>query len=500
MIGIMIPSGFAEESTLHYASNSIIQKNMPSWIKNIAELWSQDKITDDEFLNSINYLAESNIIKGIQYVKYDSLENEINSEKKTQWYFSASEALQNPIPDVLNLPHIEGKTDNYTSKIPVEVTVIDPNGQTQISTDITRNGKYSVTPNYHNITISGMYVIEIRVDEKLVNKQYAFLDKNESDIQNVVSNESKKVIPHWIKNSATWWVENKITEKDFLQGIKFLVKTNVILSKDSLNSLTGEMWMKKLLQTDVNSNLLSNSNTIDISKYKDNPECRTELKKINKLTIQTMKECDKIISNSHVKTPKIDDTFKRIIESRAHKPGNQPSNIGQDPFDYENRVYWQTKEINNNLEKIGNYTSPQHCMIESKADDGIISASEKSLCDQVNRTWATDDTILDNYGNKIGDNYRGYVSSDSYDYGSYYYGGYDYSFNMDAEVQYALNRADIYANQALSEMDKYANQWASGQISYGEYERKAMASMDNYSNQYASEMTSYWDSKYGYYP
>jgi len=213
-----------------------------------------------------------------------------------------------------------------------------------------------------------------------------------------------------------------------------------------------------------------------------------------------MKKCDKIISNSHVKTPKIDDTFKRIIESRAHKPGNQPSNIGQDPFDYENRVYWQTKEINNNLEKIGNYTSPQHCMIESKADDGIISASEKSLCDQVNRTWATDDTILDNYGNKIGDNYRGYVSSDSYDYGSYYYGGYDYSFNMDAEVQYALNRADIYANQALSEMDKYANQWASGQISYGEYERKAMASMDNYSNQYASEMTSYWDSKYGYYP
>jgi len=85
MIGIMIPSGFAEESTLHYASNSIIQKNMPSWIKNIAELWSQDKITDDEFLNSINYLAESNIIKGIQYVKYDSLENEINSEKKTHY-------------------------------------------------------------------------------------------------------------------------------------------------------------------------------------------------------------------------------------------------------------------------------------------------------------------------------------------------------------------------------------------------------------------------------
>jgi hypothetical protein len=71
---------------------------------------------------------------------------------------------------------------------------------------------------------------------------------------------------------------------------------------------------------------------------------------------------------------------------------------------------------------------------------------------------------------------------------------------MDAEVQYALNRADHYAYQSLDALDTYANQWVSGQISYGEYERKAMASMDYYGNQYAYEMEDYWDSKYGYYP
>jgi hypothetical protein len=143
-------------------------------------------------------------------------------------------------------------------------------------------------------------------------------------------------------------------------------------------------------------------------------------------------------------------------------------------------------------------------MVKSKANDGVISVSEKALCDQVNRTWAVDTIIYDNYGNKVETQALNNCNdSNCYSYGSYnsgYYGGYDYGFNMDAEVQYALNRADHYAYQSLDALDTYANQWVSGQISYGEYERKAMASMEYYGNQYAYEMEDYWDSKYGYYP
>jgi hypothetical protein len=35
-------------------------------------------------------------------------------------------------------------------------------------------------------------------------------------------------IPQWVKNTAKWWSENKITDKKFLQGIAFLVKTKLI--------------------------------------------------------------------------------------------------------------------------------------------------------------------------------------------------------------------------------------------------------------------------------
>ena len=53
----------------------------------------------------------------------------------------------------------------------------------------------------------------------------------------------------------------------------------------------------------------------------------------------------------------------------------------------------------------------------------------------------------------------------------------NYSDGVSSAIQ-----TQIDAKASLSEVDKYANQWASGQISYGEYERKAMASMDYYSN------------------
>ena len=48
MIGLMVPSVHAEE--------------VPSWVKNTAGWWADDKIGEDEFLNSIQYLIESKII------------------------------------------------------------------------------------------------------------------------------------------------------------------------------------------------------------------------------------------------------------------------------------------------------------------------------------------------------------------------------------------------------------------------------------------------------
>ena len=39
------------------------EKTMPSWIKTIAVWWGEDKITDQDFINTFQYLVENKIIE-----------------------------------------------------------------------------------------------------------------------------------------------------------------------------------------------------------------------------------------------------------------------------------------------------------------------------------------------------------------------------------------------------------------------------------------------------
>jgi hypothetical protein len=45
------------------AANFAHAESVPEWVKNIAKLWSEGKITDTEFLNAIKFLIEKNIIQ-----------------------------------------------------------------------------------------------------------------------------------------------------------------------------------------------------------------------------------------------------------------------------------------------------------------------------------------------------------------------------------------------------------------------------------------------------
>ena len=157
--------------------------------------------------------------------------------------------------------------------------------------------------------------------------------------------------------------------------------------------------------------------------------------------------------------------------------------------------------------------------IQFLVNDGIIKVKQPIIEEPVIKYTNNDaiSPLLKNYQNRElteGQKYwtnmlssKSKPNPNSYAYqtfGDYskYYSGYDYGYevDIDKEVQYALKRADIYANQANSDLEKYAKMWANGEMSYEEYERKGMALLDSYSNQYANEMQSYWDSKYGYYP
>ncbi len=48
-------------------------------------------------------------------------------------------------------------------------------------------------------------------------------------IMSLVGSAYAEAVPDWIKNTAKWWVEGKITETEFLNAIKFLIEKNVII-------------------------------------------------------------------------------------------------------------------------------------------------------------------------------------------------------------------------------------------------------------------------------
>ncbi len=47
-----------------------------------------------------------------------------------------------------------------------------------------------------------------------------------------LSGKQQTLIPEWIKNNAGWWAEDSISESDFIQGIQYLIKENILSIPD----------------------------------------------------------------------------------------------------------------------------------------------------------------------------------------------------------------------------------------------------------------------------
>ena len=66
-----------------------------------------------------------------------------------------------------------------------------------------------------------------------------------------ISIENDIAIPSWIKNSASWWADDNISDSDFLHGIKFLVETNIIQFQPDANYEKTKNIEKYLLDWDT---------------------------------------------------------------------------------------------------------------------------------------------------------------------------------------------------------------------------------------------------------
>ena len=111
--------------------------------------------------------------------------------------------------------------DMYISGLQVQITIVDPN--------------QSVETRQVRVSSDGVFNFQTVVDESIVNGTYTvfanYRDNKSHEIAVDIQYEGEDVqskIPQWIKNSVKWWAEGKINEHDFILGIQHLIRQGIL--------------------------------------------------------------------------------------------------------------------------------------------------------------------------------------------------------------------------------------------------------------------------------
>jgi hypothetical protein len=154
----------------------------------------------------------------------------------------------------------EGKIINYKRGIPVEITIIEPNGNVEdLGIRPTKHGNYRMVSTLDSRALPGEYTMQVdyfgtRVGEisfEVIKEEKMTLQQvrdsaakwSSNDItdkeflDNIIHlidkaspnmNEYNDNIPKWVKTTAKWWSEGIITDDEFIALVKFLAKENII--------------------------------------------------------------------------------------------------------------------------------------------------------------------------------------------------------------------------------------------------------------------------------
>jgi len=64
--------------------------------------------------------------------------------------------------------------------------------------------------------------------EKLKKKYSLNIFEDPTNKPDFLQKLEERTIPYWVKNNAGWWAEDKISDGDFIAGIEYLIKNNII--------------------------------------------------------------------------------------------------------------------------------------------------------------------------------------------------------------------------------------------------------------------------------
>jgi hypothetical protein len=141
-----------------------------------------------------------------------------------------------PKPGQTNDVILNGNIRDYKIGVPIKITIIGPDGNFRnLTVYATNQGNYRMVSTLTQNTQPGRYTINV--------------DYQNSIIGTFTFNVAKNEIPSWIKNNTASWSSNIISDDEFINGIEYLIKENVIKIPDSVKLGNGiqniPTWIKK---------------------------------------------------------------------------------------------------------------------------------------------------------------------------------------------------------------------------------------------------------------
>lgn len=121
---------------------------------------------------------------------------------------------------------IKGIIDDYVRGVSVYVTVENPNGEAQEQKVMAADGHYMVTYLIHQDFTLGKYSVSTKYSGQVIDETTFVVSETVAQVG--PGTPKDRQIPSWIKNNAKWWAEGKIGETDFLNGIEYMVKEKII--------------------------------------------------------------------------------------------------------------------------------------------------------------------------------------------------------------------------------------------------------------------------------
>lgn len=206
-------------------------------------------------LSVVILLAFGVIIESDAYGNYQS-------QPEYEYLHVESDKKSYVIGEVIN---IIGTVEKYHENESIQIILYYPNGRivSLLKTDVSPEKNFSIFIDTIDFKKIGVYNVKSNFGRysEIVEISFTINSYEKSNLnQNIdadtntftTKSESRELIPQWFRNTSKWWSLSLISNSDFVEGIKYLIKQEIInFPKDMFLESTG--MQKDLIDIRKNS-------------------------------------------------------------------------------------------------------------------------------------------------------------------------------------------------------------------------------------------------------